>query len=59
MLVDSSVKKGKRFNKLSLTVPIAEWLERHARKQAVAGSIPGVGIYFHFEFFAHIPLFTA
>ena len=30
---------------------MAEWLEQHAGKQGVAGSIPGGGIYFHFEFF--------
>ena len=35
---------------MSFTVPIAEWLERNAGKQGVAGSIPGGGIYFHFEF---------
>ena len=29
-----------------LIVPIAEWLERHAGKQEVAGSIPGGGIFF-------------
>ena len=26
---------------MPLTVPIAEWLERHAKKQGIAGSIPG------------------
>ena len=37
---------------MSLTVPIAEWLEGHTGKQGVAGSIPGGGIHYHFEFFA-------
>ena len=32
---------------------MAKWLERHAGKQWVAGSIPGGGIYFHFEIFAY------
>ena len=40
---------------MSLTVPIAEWLEQRAGKQGVAGSIPGGVIYFHFEFFAYVP----
>ena len=31
---------------------MGEWLERSARKQGVAGSIPAGGTYFHFEFFA-------
>ena len=31
---------------MSLTVPIAEWLEQQVEKQEVAGSIPGEGIYF-------------
>ena len=39
-------------NNMSLTVPKAEWLERHAGKQGIAGSIPGRGIYFYFESFA-------
>ena len=48
--IDSSVKKyHNNFYNLSLTVPIAKWLERHAWKQGVAGSIPGGGTYFHFE----------
>ena len=41
-----------------LTVPKAQWLERHAGKQGVAGSIPGRGIYFHLEMFAYFPLLT-
>ena len=44
---------------MSLTVSVAESFERHAGKQGVACSIPGVGIYFHFEFFAYFPLLTA
>ena len=47
--IDSSVKILQTFLQLSLTVPIAKWLERHAGKQGVAGSIPGGGTYFHFE----------
>ena len=39
--------------------PIAEWLEGHAGKQGVAGSIPSWGIHYHFEFFANGPLFTS
>ena len=35
---------------MSLNVPIAEWLERHAGNHGVSGSIPGRGIYFHLEF---------
>ena len=35
------------------TVSIAEWLERRALKQGVAGSIPGWGTHFLFEFFAY------
>ena len=31
---------------MSLTVPKVEWLERHAGKQGLAGSIPGKGTYF-------------
>ena len=42
-----------------LSVPIAEWLEGHARGRGVAGSIPGGGIYHHFEFFRLLPLITA
>ena len=30
---------------MSLTVPIAEWLERNAGKRGVAGTIPCGGIY--------------
>ena len=44
---------------MSSTAPMAEWLEGHAGKQGVAGSIPGGGIYYHFEFFAYIPVITA
>ena len=45
---------------MSLTVPMA-WLEGHAGKQAlgVAGSIPGGGIPYDFEFFDYFPLITA
>ena len=42
---------------MSLTVPIAEWLERHDLTQGVADSISGGGIYFQCEFFAYFPLF--
>ena len=42
-----------------LTVPIAEWLEGHAGKKRVAGSIPGLGINYHFGFFAYGTLFTS
>ena len=31
----------------------------HSLKQWVAGSIPGRGIYFHFEYFAYFPLSSA
>ena len=41
---------------MSLIGPIAEWLERHAGKHGVTGSIPGSSIYFHFEFFANFTL---
>ena len=37
---------------MSLTGSVAEWLESHARKPVVVGSIPGGGIHFQFEFFA-------
>ena len=30
------------------SLPIAEWLEGHAGKRGVAGSIPGGGIHYHF-----------
>ena len=43
---------------MSLTVPMA-WLEGHAGKQGVAGSIPGGGIPYDFEFFDYFPLITA
>ena len=42
-----------------ISLPIAEWLEWHAGKQGVAGSIPGGGIYYHFEIFANGTLFTS
>ena len=38
---------------MSLTVPVAEWLERHTAKQGVAGSIPCEGTYLNFEFCAN------
>ena len=44
---------------MSSTAPIAEWLEGHAGKQGVAGSIPGGGIHDDFELFAYFPLITA
>ena len=44
---------------MSVTVPIAEWLEGDAGKQEVAGSLPGGGIHYHFEFFAYGTLFTS
>ena len=44
---------------MSISLPIAEWLEGHARKQGVAGSIPGGGIHYHFEIFANGMLFTS
>ena len=44
---------------MSLTVPVAEWLEGHAGKQGVAGSIAGGNIHYHFEFFAYGTLFTS
>ena len=34
---------------MSLTVPMVEWLEEHAGKQGVAGSIPGGSMHYHFE----------
>ena len=42
-----------------ISLPIAEWLEWHAGKQGVAGSIPGGGIHYHFEIFANGTLFTS
>ena len=36
-----------------LTVPIAEWLEGHAGEKRVAGSIPGLGINYHFGIFEY------
>ena len=44
---------------MSISLPIAEWLEGHAGKQGVAGSIPGGGIPYHFEIFANGTLFTS
>ena len=44
---------------MSISLPIAEWLERHAGKQGVAGSIPGGCIHYHFEIFANGTLFTS
>ena len=49
----------KQVARVRATAPIAESLEGHAGKQGVAGSIPGGGILYHFEFFAYIPLITA
>ena len=54
MLFDRSVKTYcKSFNNTSLTVFISEWLERHAGKQEVAGSIPDRGVYFRLLPVAH------
>ena len=39
-----------KYCHLSSTSPIAAWLEGHAGKQGVAGSNPGGGIGYHFEF---------
>ena len=39
-----------REQNMSLTFSVVEWLERRAGKQVVAGSIPGGGKTFHFEF---------
>ena len=44
---------------MSISLPIAEWLEGHAGKQGVAGSIPGGGINYHFKIFANGTLFTS
>ena len=44
---------------MPLALPIAEWLERHDGKQRVSDPIPGGGTYFHFEFCAYFPYFTA
>ena len=44
---------------MSIYLPIAEWLEGHAGKQGIAGSIPGRGIHYHFEIFANGTLFTS
>ena len=42
-----------------LTVPIAEWLEGHAGEKRVAGSIPGLGMNYHFGISAYGMLFTS
>ena len=44
---------------MSISLPTADWLEGHAGKEGVAGSIPGGGIYYHFEIFANGTLFTS
>ena len=44
---------------MSISLQVAEWLEGHAGKQGVAGSIPGGGIRYHFEIFANGTLFTS
>ena len=60
VLVVSFVQKYcKSSNNMSISLPIAEWLEGHSRKQGVAGSIPGGGIHYHFEIFANGTLFTS
>ena len=41
---------------MSLSVLIAEWLERQAGMQVVAAAIPRGGTYSHFEFFRLIPV---
>ena len=41
---------------MSSTAKIAEWLEGHAGKQGVAGSILGGGILYHFDFFRVYPV---
>ena len=48
---------------MSISLPIAEWLEGQAGKQGIAGSIPGGGIRYLFEIFSsrnvvHIPAKT-
>ena len=54
-----SLKKYcKSTHNMSISLPIADWLEGHAGKQGVAGSISGGGIHYHFEFFANGPFFT-
>ena len=54
VLIGRSVKTYcKSFNNMPLTVLIAEWLERHAGKQGVAGSIPGRCVYFCLLSVAH------
>ena len=52
-------KYCKSSNNMSISLPIAEWLEGHAGKQGVAGSIPGGGIHYHFGIFANGMLFTS
>ena len=44
---------------MSISLPMADWLEGHAGKQGVAGSIPRGGIHYHFEIFANGTLFTS
>ena len=34
---------------MSISLPIAEWLEDTLESKGVAGSIPGGGIHYHFE----------
>ena len=41
---------------MSLTGSAAEWLERHARKRGIAGSIQCGGIYFHIDCFRLFPV---
>ena len=55
----STKKYCKSSNNMSISLPIAEWLEGHAGKQGVAGSIPGGGIYYYFRIFANGTLFTS
>ena len=60
VLIESSLKKKcKSYNNKLLTVSVAEWSEWYTGKQGVAGSIPGGGIYFHFEFIAYFPSLKA
>ena len=34
---------------MSISLPIAEWLEGHTGKEGVAGSNPGGGIHYHLK----------
>ena len=43
-------KYWKSFIHMSSTAPIVDYLEGHAGKQVVAGSIPGGGIHYHLNF---------